>query len=212
MSQEKSFNLRIRDLGKRYNREWIFRDLSTEWSSGQCIGIGGTNGSGKSTLLRVLSGFESPSKGDIVYTYASEKVSRDNLYNLLSLAAPYTELIEELTMQELVDFHFSFKSYLPKWDKAKLMGYVGLGKAAHRPLNEFSSGMKQRVKLATALISDTPLVFLDEPTTNLDDQGKAWFQELLASTASHRLIFIASNETTDFAQCDDHLSIIEYKN
>lgn len=212
MSKGTGFDLLVQDLGKRYNREWIFRGLTAQWSAGQCIGIEGTNGSGKSTLLRVLSGFESPSKGDISYTYGSKKVSRDDLYSLLSLAAPYTELIEELTMQELVDFHFSFKSYLPGWDRVKLMGYTGLGKAAHRPLNEFSSGMKQRVKLATALISDTPLVFLDEPTTNLDDQGKAWFQELLASTAPERLIFIASNEAADFAQCDDRLAILEYKN
>lgn len=211
MSEAQLITLSAENLGKRYNREWIFRQLHGKWTSGEMIGIQGPNGSGKSTLMRALSGFESPSAGVITWTKGDQIIPRSTVYRNVSIAAPYTEIIEELTLREFVAFHFRFKKLLPSWSVSRFLDHLQLGRASDRAINAYSSGMKQRVKLLAALASDTDMVFLDEPTTNLDVAGKKWFQDLLAETAMNRLVFIASNEEGDFMQCTNQLSILDYK-
>ena len=211
MSIAGGFHVKATGLGKRYNREWIFRNLDEAWHLGDICGIEGSNGAGKSTLLRVLSGFESPSTGKLNWSVDGQAVHREQMFQKVSIAAPYTSLVEELSLREMLHFHFQFKALLPGWTLDDAIERTGLGKSAQRPLAQFSSGMKQRVKLLTALASDTPLVMLDEPTTNLDAAAKAWFQELLGDTSVGRLIFIASNEDEDFTRCTRSLNILDYK-
>lgn len=206
-------NITLHNLGRRFNQEWIFRSLDYTLSSSKSYAVLGPNGSGKSTLLKVLTGQLSPSEGKIVFEDAtSGQIHVDDVYQYLTIAAPYVELIEEFTLNELLDFHFKFKSFLPGHDKASVLSYLAMDSSANKVIKYFSSGMKQRVKLALACFSDSRILLLDEPTSNLDVEGERWYLELLARTVSPgRLIIIGSNQEKEYAFCTDHIHILDYK-
>jgi len=203
-------NISLNNVGRRFNKEWIFRNLSTEFSSGNSYAILGPNGSGKSTLLSVLTGSLSPSEGEISFSDTKE-ISVENIYKYISLAAPYLELVETFTLKESIDFHFKFKNFAPGLDSKKLITILGLEKAANKEIKYFSSGMKQRTKLALACCTDTPILFLDEPTSNLDVQGINWYRELIENFGKDRLTIIGSNQIQEYDFCTNQIQISDYK-
>ena len=203
-------NITLQNVGRRFNKEWIFRNLSTEFSSGNSYAILGPNGSGKSTLLSVLTGSLSPSEGEISFSDTKE-IPVEDIYKYISLAAPYLELVETFTLKEIIDFHFKFKNFAAGVDAKNLIGILGLEKAANKEIKYFSSGMKQRTKLALACCADTPILFLDEPTSNLDVQGISWYRELIENFGKERLTIIGSNQIQEYEFCSVQLQISDYK-
>lgn len=203
-------NISLNNVGRRFNKEWIFRNLTTEFTSGNSYAILGPNGSGKSTLLSVLTGSLSPSEGEISFSDTKE-ISVENIYKYISLAAPYLELVETFTLKESIDFHFKFKNFAPGLDSKRLITILGLEKAANKEIKYFSSGMKQRTKLALACCTDTPILFLDEPTSNLDVQGINWYRELIENFGKGRLTIIGSNQIQEYDFCTNQIQISDYK-
>jgi ABC-type multidrug transport system ATPase subunit len=203
--------IELTKVGKRYGREWIIRQIDFTFQPGGRYAITGPNGVGKSTLLRMLSGHLTPSRGQIAFSLNQQPLRVDEVYRQLSYAAPYIELIEEFTLPEAVRFHQRFKPFLDGMDAAVLLDVLALPKARHTLIRDFSSGMKQRLKLALALLSDTALVLLDEPTTNLDAQGAEWYLGLVEQYTRHRVLIVASNVPSDYQFCNQHLSILDYK-
>lgn len=202
----------LKDIGRRYNSEWIFRHINYRFESGKSYAVLGQNGSGKSTLLKVLSGSLSSSEGELVYTNGESIIGIDQVYQQLSIAAPYIELIEEFTLRELFDFHFQFKSYLQGFDKERVLNLLGLESALDKEIKHFSSGMRQRVKLVLACCSNSNLVLLDEPTSNLDSAGEEWYLNLIACTKlDFRLFIICSNQKKEYEFCDETISIVDFK-
>jgi ABC-type multidrug transport system ATPase subunit len=201
----------LNNIGRRFNRDWIFRGIDYTFSSGRSYAILGPNGSGKSTLLQVLNASLSPSAGDISFTFQDKPVAADQVFNYLSLAAPYLELIEEFTLTEMVDFHFKFKNYKDGIDKKELIALLNLPKSENKLIRYFSSGMKQRLKLILAFCADTPLLMLDEPTSNLDTQGVDWYLSLVQQFATGRLTIVCSNQEHEYGFCNERLSISDYK-
>ncbi|WP_437920596.1 ABC transporter ATP-binding protein [Sphingobacterium sp. LRF_L2] len=206
-------NITLLNLGRRYNREWIFRHVDYSFSLGKKYAILGPNGSGKSTLLKTVSGSLSASEGEIQYRDLQHQViSVEQIFQLLSIAAPYIELVEELTLREMIEFHFRFKSYLKGFDFDSVVERMNLHKALDKEIRFFSSGMKQRVKLALACCSDTPIVLLDEPTSNLDLDGEAWYLSLVNETCGvDRLLLIGSNQEKEYAFCDEFIHVLDFK-
>lgn len=202
----------LKNVGRRFNRDWIFRGVDYTFFQGQTYAILGSNGSGKSTLLSVLNGSLAPSKGEIEYTNGGNKVEVSDVFNYLSLAAPYLELIEEFSLNEMIDFHFKFKNYKPGMDKAAIIQLLNLPGSTNKLIKYFSSGMKQRLKLALAFCADTPILMLDEPTSNLDAQGVEWYLGLVQQFAAGRLTIICSNQEHEYSFSEHHLSITAYKN
>jgi ABC-type multidrug transport system ATPase subunit len=203
-------NITLQNVGRRFNKEWIFRNLSIEFSSGNSYAVLGPNGSGKSTLLSVLTGSLSPSEGEISFSDTKD-IPVENIYKYISLAAPYLELVETFTLKEIIDFHFKFKNFASGLDAKKLVSILGLEKAANKQIKYFSSGMKQRTKLALACCADTPILFLDEPTSNLDVQGISWYRELIENFGKERLTIIGSNQIQEYEFCSVQLQISDYK-
>jgi ABC-type multidrug transport system ATPase subunit len=201
----------LENIGRRFNREWIFSKVDYEFATGGRYAILGANGSGKSTLLQVIAGSLSPSEGQISYSDDEKTIDVEHIFQHISLAAPYLELIEELTLTELAEFHFRFKKHLPGTDIKTLIELLGFEKARSKPLRNFSSGMKQRVKLALALCSDTPILLLDEPTANLDKQGIRWYLELVELFSANRLVIVCSNQEHEYQFCDDYIQLKNYK-
>ncbi|MEO5564607.1 MAG: ATP-binding cassette domain-containing protein [Chitinophagaceae bacterium] len=205
----------LSDAGKRFNREWIFRHFTYTFESGQSYAIVGPNGSGKSTLLQALSGSMMLSEGNIQYSPDSHRdntqYSSENIYQQVSLCAPYLEVVEEMSLKEFLDFHHGFKPFLKGITSEKVISILGLEKAANKQIRYYSSGMKQRVKLAQCILSDTAIVLLDEPCTNLDEQGIALYHQLVNDYCKDRLVIVSSNDKVEYSFCKQLISILDYK-
>lgn len=199
----------LNNIGRRFNKEWIFRNVDYSFVTGQKYAVLGPNGSGKSTLLSVVLGNLTPSEGELKYNDPATPV--ENVYKHLSFAGPYLDLIEEFTLTETINFHFQFKNYAQGLDAQSVIEVLGLEKSKDKALKHFSSGMKQRTKLALACCADTPILVLDEPTSNLDEQGVAWYLELMARFAGNRITIIGSNQAHEYDFCDHKLLITDYK-
>ncbi|TRX54298.1 ABC transporter ATP-binding protein [Fulvivirga sp. M361] len=204
------FRIELHQLGKRFNKEVIFKGLDYEFESGRSYALTGPNGSGKSTLLQIISGFTLPTDGKVKYSYNEREVEAENVFKHLAIATPYMELIEAFTLYELLDFHFKFRVPREGYSIDTVMETAYLSNARNKYVKNFSSGMKQRVKLALAFYSQSEIVLLDEPTTNLDRQGMDWYQEQLL-TLGPCLTIIASNQQAEYEKCSNVLSISDYK-
>jgi len=204
-------NISLTNTGKRFNREWIFRNFDYEFLQGKSYAITGSNGSGKSTLLQIIAGAALHSEGKISWQLpvANRQLPTEFAYRQISISAPYLDLIEEMTGNEFLAFHTSFKSLTKSFEE--ILSAVGLQKAGNKQIRYYSSGMKQRLKLAQAFFSNTSVLLLDEPTTNLDEDGIAIYKKLWQETTSNRLVIISSNDKTEYEQCDAVIKIGDYK-
>lgn len=198
-------------VSKRFHLEWIIRHLSLSLDAQSRWAIAGPNGSGKSTLLKILSGHLSPTEGTIRFLLDGKPLERSTVHAHISLAAPYIELIEEFTLEETLRFHQRFRSFLNGLTPAGVIDRLGFGQHRKKQLRFFSSGMKQRLKLALAICSSCDLLLLDEPTTNLDQEGAQWYRQLLDDYARDCTLVIASNVEEDFATCTEMLPMLDFK-
>jgi ABC-type multidrug transport system ATPase subunit len=184
-------------LSKKFNREWVFRNFTQQFNSGEIIAITGANGSGKSTLMQVLWGQTIQTSGTIEWISDGKQIDPSELYSFISIAAPYQDLIGEFTLAEHLRFHFSYKKPINGYSTEELIRLMYLEGTEGKKVGDFSSGMRQRLRLGLALYSEAAVTFLDEPTTNLDVQGAAWYRSVLSET-KNRLIFIATNTAEDY--------------
>ncbi|RYU89232.1 ABC transporter ATP-binding protein [Mucilaginibacter terrigena] len=204
-------NITLQNIGRRFNREWIFRGVNYTFEGNGNYAVLGPNGSGKSTLLQVLNGSLVPSAGTISYIDGSHSIDPGEIFNYLSLAAPYLEVIEEFSLNEMIDFHFKFKAFKPGMDKIAVADILNLDGSRNKLIKYFSSGMKQRLKLALAFCADTPMLMLDEPTSNLDTQGIDWYLSLIEKFSEDRLTIVCSNQEHEYSFCPNRLNISDYK-
>jgi ABC-type multidrug transport system ATPase subunit len=182
-------SISLANIGRRFNRDWIFRGIDYSFNSGESYAILGPNGSGKSTLLQILNGSLSPSTGNISFLNNGHKIE----------------------IEEVIDFHFKFKPYKADINKERLIELLSLPGSKDKQVRYFSSGMKQRLKLALAFCSDTPMLMLDEPTSNLDTQGIDWYLSLVEQFAKDRLTIVCSNQEHEYSFCKHRMSISDYK-
>jgi len=201
----------LTDAGKRFNRDWIFRHLTYEFSAGRSYAIIGPNGSGKSTLLQVLSGAMEVNEGNIQCVMLGAHCSIEELYKSISICAPYLEVVEEMTLMEFLNFHAGFKPFLPSITSAKIISILGLENAVNKQIRNYSSGMRQRVKLAQAIFSDVPVVLLDEPCTNLDAAGIQLYHDLIDEYCKNRMVVVSSNDEVEYRFCNQRVNINDYK-
>ncbi len=199
-------------LGKRFNRQWIFRGLSIELERGNRYVILGRNGSGKSTLLQTIAGFRLPSEGMVHFTNYEKKVPVGIHYKYISFASPYLELIEDFNIRELLQFHFGLKQMIPDINTGEFEALLQMPDIRGKLIRQYSSGMKQRLKLALAFFTDAPVLLLDEPCSNLDAQGISWYRDLLAKYSRDRLTVVCSNhQESEYMPCQNRIEIEHYK-
>lgn len=206
------------DMGKKYRREWVFRHLNLSLTSqlsatdmASSYTVVGPNGSGKSTLLQLLSGALPTTEGTLTYTRDTKTVAPDEWFRQVTIAAPYLELIEELTLSEMLTFHGQFKPFKAGLSNEEAADRMRLSHAMDKEIKFFSSGMKQRVKLGLAFFSDVPVVILDEPTSNLDRQGAAWYHEQVRTLQPDQLLLIGSNDPAEYDFCPNVLDVMHWK-
>jgi len=219
----------LNNAGKRFNRDWIFKKFSYTFQSGKAYAITGPNGSGKSTLLQCIAASTQLSEGTIEYRTRNKEEGRreqeiqqtlnsqlstlnsDHIFQQLSIVAPYLEVIEEMTATEFLQFHSSFKPLLSSISIKEMLTVVGLEAAVNKQIRFYSSGMKQRVKLAQSIFSDVPILLLDEPCTNLDTTGYDLYHKLIADYCGNKLIIVSSNDKNEYHFCTEVISITDYK-
>jgi ABC-type multidrug transport system ATPase subunit len=199
-------------IGKKFVREWIVRNASFNLEKGCKYVFVGPNGSGKSTCLQLLTGMFPVSEGTIRYIDESGKdVDVDDWYKYLVIAAPYLELVEEFTLREHIDFHRKFKPLKGNISSSEFEDFMQLSHATNKVIRHFSSGMKQRLKLGLALMSDVPVVFLDEPTTNLDTQGIQWYLDHVSNLGQDQILLLGSNVQQEYEFCENIISVSAFK-
>lgn len=200
----------ITNLGKKFSSDWIFKGIDASFQKGQVISVIGSNGSGKSTFLKIVSGSELSSKGKIQYHLNGREINAENIFREVNYCAPYVDLPEELTIKEIYNFHNQFKTI--ELDFKKFAQLIWLENQTNKSIKNFSSGMKQRLKLALAFLSKSEVLFLDEPTSNLDEKGKMLYLSLLELQAKHKLIFIGTNsDLIEMKHSNQTLNIMDYK-
>lgn len=203
--------IEVENLGKKYAKEWIFRKLDMKFDSAYSYAITGPNGSGKSTLLQTLTGVFLPSEGQIVYTNSEDVILEDDYFRYLDIVTPYLELIEEFTLNEFLSFHFKFKKLKEGISLEEFIHHIYLEADTEKKLQNFSSGMKQRLKLGLAFYSQSPICFLDEPTSNLDEKGINWYLSHVKSAVDNKLVIISSNQKYEYDFCDKVVNIPDFK-
>lgn len=203
--------LQASNLTKRYNYQTIFKNFNYTFENSSTYAILGHNGSGKSTLLKVLSGYLTPSEGQMDIIINEKKIEKDKQYKYVNFIAPYIQLIEDFTLQELLNFHFSFKNIIADQTISSLLEVLELNNIKNKFLYQFSSGMKQRIKLILAFLTESNVILLDEPVTNLDDKGVEWYHQLIKQFTNNRLIIIASNRKDEYYFCNKRIYISEFK-
>lgn len=195
-------------IGKKFNGRWIFKNIDFQIFKGERISILGNNGSGKSTLLQIIAGYVSPSEGQITWNAPGGKIPAEKIYHHISLASPYLELIEDFTLRENADFFCRMKPLRNGLGTTELIRIAKLEDASDRQLKYFSSGMKQRVKLALAFLANTDVLLLDEPLSNLDKIGYNWYHEMMENYIEGRMLIVCSNNVNEEIQfCKRNINI-----
>jgi len=199
-------NIKLSNVGKRFERNWIFRNLSLNFIQGKRYVVLGPNGSGKSTLLKVISGNVTVSEGTVEYSNNNTPIPVEDIFSQLTIAAPYLDLPEEYTLHEIITFHKAFKSFENNLTEKQVMDILELAHTREKNYKHFSSGMKQRVKLGLAILSKTPLLLLDEPSTALDAKSVLWYQNLIKDYGTSKTIIVFSNnKEEEYGFCEEKI-------
>ncbi|MBK9285730.1 MAG: ATP-binding cassette domain-containing protein [Sphingobacteriaceae bacterium] len=207
----KALTISINNAGKKFGREWVFRNLNQEILPGDRLVIQGGNGSGKSTLLQIISGFISLNEGEITFK-GNESIQIQDIYKQISFASPYLQLVEDFTLREMAEHIVAYKPLISSMQINDLIKLSGLQASEHKFIKQFSSGMKQRLKIALALLCDSGLLLLDEPISNLDAQAIDWYKNMIQEFAGDRTVIVCSNNIqNEFFFCTKHLNIEDYK-
>ncbi|MGB0166825.1 MAG: ABC transporter ATP-binding protein [Luteibaculum sp.] len=188
--------IKCQGIIKSYNFQKIWGPLSFSFQGPGKYSILGGNGSGKSTLVRCLSGLESPKPGNISWKINGE-IPREKIHEYCALSSPAMQLYEEFSVSEMFQFLAKFKSFAIEGEK-EFIQLLGLPKRhlEGKRIDQFSSGMKQRVKLLLALSQTAPFVFLDEPTSNLDSKAIDWYYQLVDRFCQNNLLIVATNQAS----------------
>ncbi len=201
----------LEHISKKFQRHWIFKDINCSFSAPGSYALLGPNGSGKSTLLRVIAGMQAPSTGKLTYQIGGKQTETSKVFSHISFCAPGMDIVEEFTLREFLNFHFRFKPLLAGISISDLIALMGLEEAADKPIGDYSSGMKQRVKLAQAIFADTPALLLDEPCTNLDEAGVTQYRSWIGQYTQGRLVIVASNDEREYSFCKEILRVEDFK-
>ncbi|MGZ3899016.1 MAG: ABC transporter ATP-binding protein [Bacteroidia bacterium] len=205
-------SISLSSLGKKFGSEWIFRKLDSEIVYGDKLLVSGGNGSGKSTLLQVISGYVTPNEGSVNYNISGRSIEAEEIRKYVSFASPYIQLVEDFTLAETIEHAMIFKPFMNKLSAEDVIDIIELSHAGNKFIKQFSSGMKQRLKLGLAILSDTPVLLLDEPVSNLDKPSIAWYKNLIQAYTTGRTVIVCSNNIEDeHFFCMKGINIADFK-
>jgi heme exporter protein A len=202
------FRLHVDELRKDFNRKTVFSNISFEIASGQSLAITGRNGSGKSTLVKILSGVLSPTSGNVLLECDGSEIPLTERYECIGFVSPYLQLYDEFSALENLHHCMSLRGRdYPAARGDSLLGIVGLLSRKNDTVRTYSSGMKQRLKYAFALLHEPQILMLDEPTANLDSEGIAMVRAVMKTQTEKGILIIATNDDDDLRFVDSSMSV-----
>lgn len=201
-------NLKAQSIEKYFGEKLIFKGINFSIHRGQSLAITGPNGSGKTTLIRILCGLIRPSGGRVIYEIGGEVVNGHHIYRYIGLVGPYLELYEELTAFENLSFFAKMRnlkeSHVIIMD---LIERIGLSGREKDPVKNYSSGMRQRLKYAFALLHQPQVLILDEPTSNLDAEGSSMVYDIMKEQKKKKILILATNDESDLKYGDYQIAV-----
>ena len=208
-----NFSIQGNEIKKTFGRRLIFNNINFSLTSSSIFGITGANGSGKSTLIKIIAGINSPTAGKINYTDDGKKVESEKLHNFIGFVSPYLVLYDEFSAWENLNYFANIRNV--EFDKEKIEHLLNRFLLFNRKddlLKTYSSGMKQRMKFIFALMHSPKLILLDEPTSNLDDEGKESVYQIIENEGNENIVIVASNEKSDLQFCKEEIKLEDFKN
>lgn len=198
--------LKAVNLARKFDRRQIFKDVNFELSMGSATAITGRNGSGKSTLIKIIANLLIQSSGELNLFNGSEKVKKENIYKYIGFVSPYLNLYDEFTgfenLKIVSDIRGSGHDNIDN-----VLKRVGLYSRKNDLLKIYSSGMKQRLKIAFAILHDPKVLLLDEPTSNLDLDGIAVVDDIAGEYKKDRILIIATNDAHERSLCNEEINL-----
>jgi heme exporter protein A len=208
-----NYSVEAMSLNKVFGRRLIFNNLNFKFENKGIYGISGSNGSGKSTLIKIIAGIISPSSGSIIHNNNNKPVIPEKLHNHIGFVSPYLVLYDEFSALENLKYFSEIRNIRLDTEKVNyLLDKFLLLNRKDDFVKTYSSGMKQRLKFIFALIHSPQVLLLDEPTSNLDSEGKEKVYSILNKESASSIIIIASNEETDLEICSTRIQLENYKN
>ena len=207
-----SYSIQSQNLSKSFGRRLIFKDINFTWQENGIYGISGPNGSGKSTLVKIIAGLIAASAGKINHKNSGGEIIAEKLHNHIGFVSPYLVLYEEFSAWENLTIFSKIRSV--PFNKEKVNYYLSQFLLENRKddlVKTYSSGMKQRLKFVFALMHSPDVLIFDEPTSNLDEEGKKVVYSIVREEGKNRIVIIASNETKDLEICEEVLYLEKYK-
>ena len=207
------YSLQSDSLSKSFGRRLIFSNINFQWQEKGIFGISGPNGSGKSTLVKIIAGLISASKGRLIHKNSGGEIIPEKLHNHIGFVSPYLVLYEEFSAWENLKIFAEIRGVT--FDEARVLSYLKeflLESRKDDLVKTYSSGMKQRLKFIFALMHSPEVLIFDEPTSNLDDDGKKVVYKIINDEGKQRVVIVASNETRDLELCNEILLLEKFKN
>ncbi|MGD0591774.1 MAG: ABC transporter ATP-binding protein [Bacteroidota bacterium] len=197
------------DLSKDFNRRPIFRGISFSLSSPSSLAITGKNGAGKSTLSKILAGLIGSTRGSLTYTLNDKQVSIEEFKHYIGFVSPYLNLYDEFTALENLQLLSRIRT-TPQQNESRmkdLLSIVNLWQRRDDLVGTFSSGMKQRLKYAFALLHNPIVLILDEPTSNLDEEGSEFVQRMVKQRKEEGILIVATNDKEEAGWCAQNIHV-----
>ncbi len=207
-----NYSLEVNQLTKYFGRRLIFSNLNFRFENKGIYGISGPNGSGKSTLVKILAGIIGANKGEVKHFLDGKEIVPEKIHNHIGFVSPYLVLYEEFSAEENLLMFAKIRGV--EYDKERveyLFEKFLLLKRKDDLVKTYSSGMKQRLKFIFALMHSPQLIILDEPTSNLDDEGKNSVYEIIREEGKKNIVLVASNEKNDLELCEKTIFLENYK-
>ena len=204
-----SMRLTLSDVSKEFNRRSIFREVSFSLGGSDSLVITGRNGSGKSTLVKIICGLLSSTRGTITYSLEGKSVEHDNVRNHIGLVSPYLQLYDEFSGWENLELLSQIRSdrVLGKGRIEEVLNDVGLWERRNDFLRTYSSGMRQRLKYAFALVHKPDILVLDEPTSNLDADGIEMVRRRVTEQKKDSILIVATNDAEESTWCANKIEL-----
>lgn len=202
--------LKCNNLRHSFSGKTLFNDLSFTLSSGSSLAVRGRNGSGKSTLLKIVSNLLQPVSGIILLEVDDKSVPRNDFHRYAGMSAPYISLYDELTGQENLEFFAGLKN-VSRANIEPLLKRAGIFDSRNKSLKNYSSGMKQRLKLCFALLNEPQVLILDEPMTNLDSEGNEFVRSIAEEQKQKGILIIATNNPDETELCSETLNVEDFR-
>lgn len=200
-------SIHLQSVSKKFHQQYLYKDLNLNILPKDKIVITGNNGSGKSTLLKIIAGLMSPNNGQVKYYCGEKLIEKEKWHQYISVAAPYMSLIDDFNIYEIIRHIKVFREFY--YDEKTMIDVLELNKHLNKPFKQFSSGMKQRVRLLLAIMDKAPVLLLDEPCSNLDANGIKWYSDLINKVVDNKTIIVFSNsQPQEYFFCDKHFDLL----